>query len=232
METQEIPGATTSPGETDCGLVFMALATVFAASMATAACIGSKLIDVFGLTASATVLAYSITFVVTDVVSEVWGKQRANKLVLAGFLAIVLAYVLIAIAIVWPGAPFWKDQEAFARMFGVSLRIIVGGLVAYLVSQFHDVWAFHFWRKRTRGKHLWLRNNLSTLVSQFVDTVIFAVIAFGGIAPLLPLIFGQYVIKVAIALLDTPVCYVLVWSIKRYGRAETPPTEGTEGMEK
>lgn len=195
-------------------LAFIILACVFAGGMAVSACIGSKLVNVFGLTASATVLAYSITFLMTDVISEVWGKKRANKIVFAGFVAIVIGYLLIKIAIVWPAAPFWAEQAAFEKLFGVSLRIIVGGLIAYLVSQFHDVWAFHFWRGVTKGKHLWLRNNLSTLVSQFIDTTIFATIAFYGITPLMPLILGHYVVKVGIALLDTPFAYLLVWLIR------------------
>ena len=194
---------------------FIILACIFSGSMAISACIGSKLVNVFGLTASATVLAYSITFLMTDVISEIWGKRRANIIVVAGFLTIVIGYLLIKLAIVWPAASFWEDQAAFERLFGVSLRIIVGGLLAYLASQFHDVWAFHFWKKKTKGKHLWLRNNLSTLVSQFIDTTIFATVAFYGITPLFPLILGHYTVKVVIAVLDTPFAYLLVWLLRR-----------------
>jgi len=196
-------------------LAFTIFACVFAGVMATAACIGSKVINVFGLTASATVLAYPITFLMTDVVSEIWGKKAANRLVFAGFVALVLGYISINVAIIWPAAPFWKQQPEFQQLFGVSLRIIAGGLVAYLLSQFHDVWAFHLWKKVTKGKWLFVRNNLSTLVSQLIDTVIFVVIAFAGIAPLLSMIIGQYLVKVAIALLDTPFAYLFVWLIRR-----------------
>lgn len=204
---------------------FIILACIFSGSMAISACIGSKLVNVFGLTASATVLAYSITFLMTDVISEIWGKRRANIIVVAGFLTIVIGYLLIKLAIVWPAASFWKDQAAFERLFGVSLRIIVGGLLAYLASQFHDVWAFHFWKKKTKGKHLWLRNNLSTLVSQFIDTTIFATVAFYGITPLFPLILGHYTVKVVIAVLDTPFAYLLVWLLRR--NSPTSQTDDT-----
>jgi len=196
-------------------LAFTILACVFAGVMAIAACIGSKVINVFGLTASATVLAYPITFLMTDIVSEIWGRKAANRLVLAGFVALVLGYISIQVAIIWPAAPFWQQQPEFQRLFGVSLRIIIGGLLAYLLSQFHDVWAFHFWKKATKGRWLFVRNNLSTLVSQLIDTIVFVVIAFAGIAPLLSMIIGQYVVKVVIALLDTPFAYFFVWLIRR-----------------
>lgn len=80
-------------------------------------------------------------------------------------------------------------------------------MVAYLISQHHDVWAFNFWKKKTKGKHLWWRNNASTLVSQFLDSVIFVFIAFYGIFDVVPLIIGNYVVKIIIALVDTPFMY-------------------------
>jgi len=83
-------------------------------------------------------------------------------------------------------------------------------MTAYLISQHHDVWAFHFWRDKTKGKYLWMRNNASTMVSQLLDTSIFIVLAFYGNAPILTMIGSQYLIKVLIALCDTPFCYIFV----------------------
>jgi hypothetical protein len=94
-------------------------------------------------------------------------------------------------------------------------RIILASFIAYLLSQTHDVWAFHFWKKLFRGRHLWLRNNISTASSQLLDTVVFISVAFLGIMPVGQLIAGQYVVKLGIALLDTPLVYLLVWLIRK-----------------
>ena len=131
------------------------LAGIFMGSLVVAAAIGSKLITLFGLTFSATVLSYPITFLITDIVADVWGKEKARKIVLYGFAVTILAYLLIYLAIILPSAPFWHEQEAFARLFGTSLRIIIGGLLAYVVSQMHDIWMFHLLKALTKGKWLW-----------------------------------------------------------------------------
>ncbi|RLG68080.1 MAG: VUT family protein, partial [Methanobacteriota archaeon] len=101
-----------------------------------------------------------------------------------------------------------RFTKSFAEVLGPAPRIVAASMVAYLVSQHHDVFAFHFWKKKTGGKHLWIRNNASTVVSQLVDSVIFITLAFYGVTPLLPLIFGQWVVKMFIAVMDTPFCYL------------------------
>ncbi|MEW6662517.1 MAG: queuosine precursor transporter [Bacillota bacterium] len=164
----------------------------------------------------AAVIAYALTFPITDAVTEIWGRERANALIWSGFVASLLAAALVRLALVMPWAPFWPMQEAFQAILGANLRIVAASMAAYLVSQLHDVWAFSFWRQRTGGKYLWLRNNLSTMVSQMLDTVIFITLAFYGIWPqLLPAILGQYLIKVVIAVIDTPLVYLLVGWLKR-----------------
>jgi uncharacterized integral membrane protein (TIGR00697 family) len=184
--------------------------------MAIAAGLGTKIILFLGLVGSATLLPFSLTFLITDLISEIYGKNAAKKCVWIGLWTILAVFVLIRIAIIWPAAPFWKDQEPYARIFGGSLRIIAGGILSYLVSQLHDVWAFHFWRKVTRGRHLWLRNNLSTMVSQLINTIIFISIAFYGIQPIGPLFLGHYLGKVAVAALDTPFIYAGAYLLRKH----------------
>lgn len=195
--------------------ILILLAAVFAGVLSLGVGVGSKVISIFGLTASASAITYPVTFLVTDTVAEVWGKRRARQIVLSGFIAILIVAVFVAIAIYMPSADFWKQQEAFVSIFGVSIRLIIGGLTAYLVSQLHDVWMFHLLKNLTDGKHLWLRNNVSTIISQFIDTVIFVTIGFAGVQPLLPLIVGQYIIKVGMAAIDTPLVYLLVNIVRR-----------------
>jgi len=195
---------------------FILLIGLFVSALTIAAVLASKIMDIGGLYVPAGVLAYSITFIATDVIAEVWGKARANWVVFVGFISLLFVMVLINVAIFVPDAPFWKHQLAFKTILQGTTRIIIASFIAYLISQFHDVWAFHFWKQVTKDKHLWLRNNLSTMVSQFLDTLIFITVAFYGIQPIWELIWGQYVVKLGIALIDTPVVYLLIFWIKKY----------------
>lgn len=191
------------------------LLSLFIGSLVIAALISSKIIFVAGFAVPAGVLAYSLTFIISDVVSEVWGKESANEMVLCGFITLVMASALSWIAVAWPAAPFWNGQEAFASVIGSTPRIVAASLVAYLISQKHDIWLFHLLKDRTRGKHLWLRNTASTMISQLIDSSIFVSIAFWGILPVGEVIFGQWLIKMAIAVLDTPIVYAICISLRR-----------------
>lgn len=193
---------------------FIILVSIFAGSITIASVLANKIISVFGLFVPAGVLAYSITFILTDTISEIWGKERAKYTVLGGFIALISILILVQIGLIWPKAPFWTQEAAFQSILGSTTRIIIASLAAYLVSQFHDVWAFHFWKRVTKERHLWLRNNFSTAASQFLDSFIFIVIGFYGVMPIWPLIIGQWVIKFSIAILDTPVIYFVIWLIR------------------
>ncbi len=174
--------------------------------------IAVKLISVGNIVAPAGVIVYSITFLITDFISEIYGKDVAKKAVITGFVANVIAVFSIVIAVQWTPAPFLSEDfvKAFNTVFSYTPRIVAASFTAFIVSQTHDVYAYHFLRKLSKGKYLWLRNNGSTIVSQFIDTAIFITIAFYGVAPIFKLIIGQYLLKVAIALLDTPFLYISV----------------------
>jgi len=170
-------------------------------------------IVVFGpFVVPAAVIVYASTFLLTDIICEKWGKQEARKAVWAGFYANVVMVIAVVIAIHWPSAPFAKDySEQFSSVLGLVPRVVLASMVAYLLSQHHDVFAFHFWKNKTGGKYLWLRNNASTMVSQAIDTAIFITIAFYGVMDIVPLLIGQYAVKLIIALLDTPFMYLITW---------------------
>ena len=188
---------------------------------------GSKMISLGPLAASATVFAYALTFLITDLASELYGKKTAAKFVKIGFGAVLLSVVFFKVALLAPPASFYAGQKAFESVFSVSPRLLLGGLTAYLVSQHLDIRIYHFFKKLTRGRHMWLRNNGSTIVSQFVDTCIFIGISFYGIVgSLWPLILGQYLIKLVIAVLDTPIMYGIVYFVKRkvLQKATTTPS--------
>lgn len=183
---------------------------VFITSLLTANVVTAKVVLLFGrLIVPAAVVAYAITFLSTDIINELYGKEKANEIVKVGFAAQVLAALLIYMASLLPVAPFMPEmQDSFLMVLGQNWRFVFASMIAYVVSQTHDVYLFNYWRKRTGGKHKWLRNNASTLVSQVLDTAIFITIAFWGQVPnLWQMILSQYLVKACLALLDTPFFY-------------------------
>ena len=197
--------------KTDSKLMF--LSTLFVGFYLLANILAVKKIDLGPFVLTGGLFVFPITFLLTDAINEIFGRIVANRLVWFGFASMALAAAVIQIVIAVPPSAMWGEQEAFQTVLGGTLRITIASMVAYLVSQFHDVWAFDFWKKKTKGKYLWLRNNASTVVSQTIDSTIFILIAFAGLMPnsaLLPMIMGQLVVKWIIAIADTPFCYLLV----------------------
>ena len=171
--------------------------------------LASKIITFLWWSVPGGVIVFSTTFLLTDMISEFYGKKEAKRAVWAGFFASILYIFSTLIVMYWQPAPFWQNQEAFASVLGLSFRITIASLLTYLISQFNDVYLYHWIKKKTKGKHLWLRNCGSTLVSQALDTVIFITIAFYGLFPILPMMIGLYVVKVLVALIDTPFLYIV-----------------------
>jgi len=186
---------------------------LYAAATVVANITAAKLVSCCGLLFPAGVFFVAISFLITDVISEVWGKKDASQAVWVGWMAAIFAAAGTALTVFLPPAPFWKLQQAYAQLFGLVPRITLASLITYLVSQHHDVWMFHLLKMKTGGRHLWLRNNISTMLSQAIDTVLFITLAFAFTVPwdtLLGMMLGQYVVKVILALLDTPLVYLLV----------------------
>ena len=156
---------------------------------------------------------FALTFLATDTIAEVWGKSYSLLVVWLGLAIRLLALAFFAFAVWIEPVDFWSNQESYATTLGGSFRIIIAGVIAYLVSQLNDVFVFHHLKTKDEGKNLlWKRNNLSTFFSQFLDSFIFVLIAFGGvlsIAHIISTIVGQVVIKWLVALVDTPFLYML-----------------------
>lgn len=189
----------------------IAINAVFIMSLLIANVVAGKVVDLFGFIVPAAVVAYGITFLCTDVINEIWGKEEAQKTVKLGLKIQLASTALILLAIWLPPAVFAIDfNAAFKTVLSQNVRVVFASLTAYTISQAYDVISFNFWRNKTKGKHKWLRNNASTLVSQIIDTAIFITIAFWGMVPnLLWMIISQYIVKAIIALLDTPFFYLL-----------------------
>jgi len=158
--------------------------------------------------------AHAFTFPCTDAVAEVWGAKRARLMVYLGTAVYIIATGLIYIATLLPAADGWPHNDAYNALFAAAPRIVLGSLVATIFAQLWDIYVFEWIKRRTGRKYLWLRNNASTLGSQFFDTIIFYSIAFYGIIPneVLPqVIAGSYLLKLLVALIDTPIVYLVVY---------------------
>tara|TARA_B100001123_G_scaffold423365_1_gene533453 strand:- start:165 stop:788 length:624 start_codon:yes stop_codon:yes gene_type:complete len=195
------------------------LASFFVSLLVVSNIIAGKLLQIGDWVLPAGILAYPLTFLISDTIAEVYGRKTTTRIIWVGFATSLLMVLIIYMASIFPAAPFWENQEAFDLILGSVPRIVLASMVAYLVSQYHDVIAFHFWKNFTNGRYLWLRNNASTMMSQAVDTVLFVTIAFAGtldFSVIINMILTQYVVKILIAIVDTPLVYVLVSQVRRY----------------
>ena len=178
---------------------------------------GPKLTIIFGIQTSLGVIFYSSIFFATDLLSESYGKAAASKAVRMGFAVSVIVLLMLSLALMYlpsdrpETAEFSNNiHNAFATIVDFTPRFVFGSLLAYIISQSFDVWAFHRIKKVTGEKWLWLRNNLSTMSSQVVDTIIYSLVVWWGMVDLvtaLQLGAAKYVFKIVIAAVDTPFIY-------------------------
>ena len=181
---------------------------------------GVKLFEI-----SVGILPYPITFLITDLISEIYGKKKANEVVFGGIIASFFAMGIIYISNIVP-ATIWSpvSDEMFSTVFGSTSIAVISSMLAYLFAQFVDIQIYHFWKRITKGKHLWLRNNFSTFLSQFIDTatVLILLCSFGEIQWRLfsGLLMAGFLFKVIIAALDTPILYIFVFFIRKRFKLE------------
>ncbi|WP_417799693.1 queuosine precursor transporter [Tenacibaculum sp.] len=209
-------------------LIYLILASLFIASLVTSNLIFQKFFywepfNLFRFEVSVGILPYPITFLITDILSEIYGKKKANQVVVAGIFASFFSMIIILVADYAPAidsSPI--GNETFTKVFGLSPLAVLASMLAYLTAQFIDIRIFHFWKRLTKSKHLWLRNNFSTFLSQFIDT--FTVLFLLSSFKILPwpifgsLLLSGFLFKIIIAALDTPILYVIVyWFRKKFG---------------
>jgi uncharacterized integral membrane protein (TIGR00697 family) len=186
---------------------------------------GPKLTMIFGLQTSMGVILYSSIFFATDLLSEKYGKEEAQRAVMLGFVVSVMLVVLTQISLLFMPSVNPKTADfalnvhnATVVLFDYTPRFVFGSLIAYLISQNFDVWIYHRIKQATGGKHLWLRNTASTLLSQVIDTLIYGLVVWWGIVDLttaLQLAASKYIFKFVIAVVDTPFIYMArAWPVK------------------
>lgn len=171
-----------------------------------------KVIELFGFSATLGNILYASIFLATDILSENYSKKDAKLGATIGFISMIALPVLMTFSLKFTPHADDFSQESLKTLFGIVPRVVLGSAVAYIVSQFHDVWSYHFIKGKQPGtKMLWLRNNGSTLISQLLDSCIFATIAFYGLYPFkvfMEILVTTYILKAICALLDTPFIYV------------------------
>lgn len=209
--------------------VFLMLAGVFITSLVMANIVGiTKIFSFFGIGIPVGIIPYPVTFLATDLISELYGKKRASFVVWVGFTMNMFMLLVMTIGYYTPADMGWFDaivasgepgkEYTFDYTYGYMIRGTIASMIAYLIAQFADVNLFHFCKRLTNGRHLWLRNNASTLVSQIVDTVAVMMITFVGVMPMgqiIDLIIYGYLFKVCAALVDTPLFYLGVRILRK-----------------
>ncbi|SFB89910.1 hypothetical protein SAMN04487907_1011092 [Zunongwangia mangrovi] len=204
---------------------YLILAALFIASLVVSNLIFQKFFswDFFGIYTfeiSVGILPYPVTFLITDIISEVYGKKKANQVVTAGIFASLFSLLIVYAADAVP-ATDWSPigDELFKTVFGATAIAVIASMLAYLLAQYIDIQLFHFWKKLTKGKHLWIRNNFSTFLSQFVDTfsVLFLLCSFNKIEwdRFGALLLSGFLFKVIVAICDTPFLYAAVYAMRK-----------------
>ncbi|UTW64850.1 queuosine precursor transporter [bacterium SCSIO 12643] len=209
--------------KTQADFLYLTLAALFIASLVTTNLIANKFVTVdLGFkefVISAGMIPYPFTFLITDILSEIYGKRKTTNVVITGFFA-----TLFVLLILWLGSIFpaieqsHVTNEVYDTVFANSYRVVFSSMLAYLVAQFADLRLFHFWKNLTNGKHLWLRNNASTIVSQLLDTILVVGVLFIGkmtVPEMAVLVKDGWMYKILFALVDTPVMYLAVFVIRK-----------------
>ncbi len=180
-------------------------------------------LNVFGASLfeiSVGILPYPVTFLITDLISEVYGRKKANQVVTAGIFASLFSMAIILVADLVPAIPTSPvDDHVFSKVFALSPLAVLASMLACLCAQYVDIAIYHFWKRLTNGRYLWLRNNFSTFTSQFIDTfLVVGLLCLFGVLPwslFYGLVVSGFLFKIFIALIDTPFLYFFVYIFKK-----------------
>jgi len=197
---------------------FIIVVALFITCLITANIIAVKLISVFGLVLPAAIIIFPISYILADVLTEVYGYRQARRVIWLGFSCNLVLVVAIWLGQLLPGAPFWDGQAAYERILGYTPRILAASFVAYLVGEFSNSFVLAKMKIATSGRWLWTRTIGSTLVGQLLDSLVFITLAFGGTIPLSALVSAittQWLAKSTYEAAVTPVTYKVVNFLKR-----------------
>ena len=177
-----------------------------------------KVVTLGPLVVTAAIALFPVSYILADVLTEVYGYAVARRVIWIGFLCNLVAVLAIMIGGLLPAAPFWQGQDAYAAILGFSARLLAASFVAYLGGEFLNAFVLAKLKLRTGGRHLWLRTIGSTLVGQALDSSVFVVVAFAGVLPgdaLVATVLSQWAAKSLYEALATPLTYLVVRFLKR-----------------
>ena len=199
-------------------LAFVVVIAVFITSLIVANITAVKLVGFFGLVLPAAIVVFPISYILGDVLTEVYGYRVARRVIWLGFFCNLLAVAAIILGGLLPAAPFWDAQEAYDRILGYTPRLLAASFLAYLVGEFANAIVLAKMKVATNGRWLWSRTIGSTLVGQGLDSLVFIVLAFVGTIPasaMLAAVVTQWLVKSLYEALATPLTYVVVNRLKR-----------------
>jgi uncharacterized integral membrane protein (TIGR00697 family) len=203
---------------------FLLIVAVFVTCLITANIVAVKLVDVAGLIVPAGIVIFPISYIVGDVLTEVYGYRRARRVIWLGFFCNLVAVIGMVIGQKLPAASFWDAQAAYDRILGYTPRLLLASFIAFLVGEFANSYVLSRMKVATKGRWLWMRTIGSTIVGEGLDSVIFVFIAFWGTSPndaLLSAMATQWIFKVFYESAATPVTYVVINFIKRKEGVDT-----------
>lgn len=203
---------------------FLTCIALFVTCLLTANITAAKLIAVGGFTLTAGIVIFPISYILGDVLTEVWGYGPTRRVIWLGFACNVLMVAAIGLGGVLPAAPFWKGQAAWEEILGHAPRLLVASFAAYLVGEFANAYVLARLKVATAGRWLWLRTIGSTVVGQGLDSLVFVLLAFAGAVPagaLAAIVVSQWLVKVVYEAAATPLTYLAVAWLKSRERLDT-----------
>lgn len=154
------------------------------------------------------VLVFSLTYLMTDIVNEKFGRKETQKMILIAFVSQIAMVFFFWLGVKFPPAPFWTIQGTWEQIFNLVPRITIASWVAFMITENFDAYVYSWFKKLTKGKYLWMRNAFSSIPALLLDSLIFIPLAFLGIMPILPLIIGQTAVKWLVGLINIPFMYL------------------------
>ena len=203
---------------------FIACTALFVTCLLTANIIAAKLVTLGGLTLTAGIVIFPISYVLGDVLTEVWGYAAARRVIWLGFACNALMVAAVWLGGELPAAPFWKGEAAYQEILGQAPRILLASFAAYLVGEFANAFVLAKLKIATQGRWLWVRTIGSTVVGQGLDSVVFVTLAFAGAVPagaLVGIVGAQWLVKVAYEAAATPLTYAAVAWLKSREQVDT-----------
>jgi uncharacterized integral membrane protein (TIGR00697 family) len=203
--------------------LYTLISVLFAVVLVVSNIAASKITHIWGLTLDAGTVLFPLSYIFGDVLTEVYGYAASRRVIWTGFACTFLAAATFIVVGWLPPAPEWGNQAAYMAILGLTPRIVLASLVAFLVGEFANSYVLAKMKVAMLGKHLWMRTIGSTVVGELLDTGIFTIVAFWGVLPqsiILPLIVSMYIFKVAIEAVFTPVTYAVVAYLKKHDKTD------------